>query len=110
MVGAPKESQDQERPEASSDDHQGPSELDLLSSLLSESQSYDDTKNKIKVILEKFKQNKDMIVSMKGSNPDLYDSIIGLLKQTIELARHVEGSKGKNRRLEAPSDPKPRGL
>ena len=110
MVDTSKESLDQKYLETSSDDYEGPSELNLLSSLLSESQSHDDTKNKIKIILKKFKQNKDIIVSMKRSNPDLYDSIIGLLKQTIELARHMEGSEEKNRRSEVPNAPKPQGL
>jgi DNA-directed RNA polymerase subunit M/transcription elongation factor TFIIS len=69
-----------------------PGDLDLLSELLSDAGSTDELKQRIAAILEKFKANRDSIISMKDQNPEMYQSIILMLKQMIDMARHLAPS------------------
>ncbi len=65
------------------------SDMDMLSELLADAGSADETKAKIAQVLEKFKTNRELIMSMKESNPEMYQSIILMLKQMIDMARHL---------------------
>jgi minimal CRISPR polymerase domain len=69
-------------------DGQG-SDLDLLSELLADAGSADDVKDRVAMVLEKFKANRDLILTMKEKAPDMYESIMLMLKNMIDMARHL---------------------
>lgn len=50
----------------------------------------EELKQRIAQNLEMFKQNKDLIDQIKGSNPELYQSMIGLLQNLIEAAKGLQ--------------------
>jgi hypothetical protein len=71
---------------------QQPGDLDVLSDLLSDAGSSDELKSRVAAILEKFKANRDTILSMKDQNPEMYQSIIMMLKHMIDMAKHLAPS------------------
>jgi len=75
--------------EEAGQDEQGVSDLDLLSELLADAGSADDVKQRVAMVLEKFKANRELILTMKEKAPEMYESIMLMLKNMIDMARHL---------------------
>lgn len=75
--------------ETQQSDEEQPSDFDLLSELLSESGSTEELKERVASILEKFKANRDTVVAMKSQNPELYEPIVLMLKQMVDMAKQL---------------------
>lgn len=82
------------------------SDLDSMSQQLDMSGSPEEIKAKIAENLQRFKANKDLIEQMAQSNPELYQSIMGLMTNLIEMAQKVTQGEAPQ---EDPSLPKQNG-
>lgn len=66
-----------------------PTDMDILSELLADAGSPEELKGRIAAILQKFKANRENILGMKAQNPEMYSSIILMLKQMIDMAKQL---------------------
>lgn len=83
---AEKAAGDEELPEIESEDPSAD-----LSSELADDQGNEDIMQRIAQNLEMFKENKELLEQIKDQNPELYDSMLALLQDLIDLAKMISG-------------------
>lgn len=66
-----------------------PSDLDVLSELLADAGSAEEIKARVADILQRFKANRDKILAMKEQAPEMYQNIIMMLKNMIDMAKQM---------------------
>jgi hypothetical protein len=71
---------------------EGQDDLELLSGLISDSNTAEEIKSKVASVLDKFKNKRDIILSMKDQDPELYQSIIEMLQNMVEMAQALNGA------------------